>query len=72
MKDKTEEEQEDLLDLYGGLDSPDVELLLDLLAETVGIPPAMRILTLLDEEFLKTWQVKQLLQVISTFGSNRL
>ena len=43
---------------YGGLDSPDIDLLLDLLAETMSTGPAMKILTLLDETFLSHWQAR--------------
>ncbi len=58
-----ESEAEARMDVYGGLHSPDVELLLDLLAETEGIAPAMRILTLLDQEFHMSWRTHQLQQV---------
>ena len=47
-----------VLDVYGGLKSPDVEIMLDLLAETKGSSPAMRILTLLDPEFLNAWRTQ--------------
>ena len=52
-------ETERRADVFGGLNSPDVELLLDLLAETMGMAPAMRIMTMLDPELLKSWKVKR-------------
>ena len=52
-------------DVFGGLNSPDVELLLDLLAETMGMAPAMRIMTMLDPELLKSWKVKRRKEVIA-------
>ena len=52
------------IDVFGGLNSPDVELLLDLLAETMGMAPAMRIMTMLDPELLKSWKVKRRIEVI--------
>ena len=52
-----------ILDVYGGLKSPDVEIMLDLLAETKGSSPAMRILTLLDPEFLTAWRTQHHMQV---------
>ncbi len=51
------------LDVYGGLRSPDVELLLDLLAETEGVAPAVRILTMLDQEFHLAWRAHRLQHV---------
>ncbi len=50
------------MDVYGGLRSPDVELLLDLLAETEGVASAVRILTLLDQEFHLAWRTHRLQQ----------
>lgn len=58
-----QEKSTQALDVFGGMKSPDVELLLDLLAETMGIAPAMRILTLLDSEFHTSWRTQQLQQV---------
>ncbi|TRY63839.1 hypothetical protein TCAL_15258 [Tigriopus californicus] len=49
------------LDVYGGLHSPDVALLLDLLAETMGVASAMRILTILDQEFHAAWKTTQII-----------
>ncbi len=54
-------------DVFGGLNSPDVEMLLDLLAETMGVPPALRILTLVDQEFLTAMRSQQLQQVRMEF-----
>jgi hypothetical protein len=54
-----------MADVYGGLDSPDVQLLLDLLAETEGVGLAMRILTLLDTQFHEAWRPQNLNKVIS-------
>lgn len=50
-------------DVFGGLNSPDVELMLDLLAETMGIAPSMRILTMLDPELLTSWKVVRSVEV---------
>ena len=50
------------MDVYGGLKSPDVELLLDLLSETRGVHSALRILTMIDEEFISSWRVMGLRQ----------
>ena len=58
------EAMERRVDVFGGLNSPDVELLLDLLAETMGMAPAMRIMTMLDPELLKSWKVKRRIEVI--------
>ena len=55
--DLDKERQQQLIDVYGGIKSPDVQLLLDLLAETMGIEVSIRILTLLDEDFHQTWRV---------------
>ncbi len=51
------------LDVYGGLRSPDVELLLDLLAETEGVAQALRILAVLDQEVHLAWRTHRLRQV---------
>ena len=61
--DEEEIEMERKIDVFGGLNSPDVELLLDLLAETMGMAPAMRIMTMLDPELLKSWRVKRRTEV---------
>ena len=61
-----EEEMERKIDVFGGLNSPDVELLLDLLAETMGMAPAMRIMTMLDPELLKSWRVTRRTEVKPT------
>ena len=56
------------LDVLGGLKSQDVELLLDLLAETNGVEVALRILTQLDVQFHEAWKVrgvKQLVRVVT-------
>ena len=63
-----EEKREEAIDVFGGLDSPDVGLLLNLLAETIGIAPAMRILTLLDAEFHTSWKSQLLHQVRKNVG----
>ena len=53
------------VDVLGGLKSQDVELLLDLLAETNGVEVALRILTLLDNNFHEAWKVHAVKQVCS-------
>ena len=53
------------VDVLGGLKSQDVELLLDLLAETNGVEVALRILTLLDNDFHEAWKVHAVKQVCS-------
>ena len=57
--------RDDALDVLGGLKSQDVELLLDLLAETSGVEVAIRILTLLDAHFHDAWKVNAIKQVVS-------
>ena len=52
--------------MFGGLNSLDVELLLDLLAETMGLAPAMRILTILDPELHNAWKIKHSEEVRKT------
>ena len=52
------------LDVLGGLKSQDVELLLDLLAETNGVEVALRILTQLDVQFHDAWRVRGVKQVV--------
>ena len=47
MEKEGAEAMERRIDVFGGLNSPDVELLLDLLAETMGMAPAMRIMTMI-------------------------
>ena len=54
------------LDVLGGLKSQDVELLLDLLAETNGVAVALRILTQLDVQFHEAWRVRAVKQVVKT------
>ena len=56
-----------MMDVFGGLESPDVRLLMDLFSETRGVEAAIRILTILDEEFLEAWQVKGIRTKESTF-----
>ena len=63
------------LDVLGGLKSQDVELLLDLLAETNGLEVALRILTQLDVQFHEAWRVRGIKQVVRddfslNFGKN--
>ena len=63
------------LDVLGGLKSQDVELLLDLLAETNGVEVALRILTQLDVQFHEAWRVRGIKQVVRddsslNFGTN--
>lgn len=58
------------LDVYGGLHSPDVALLLDLLAETMGVASAMRILTILDQEFHAAWKTSQIINE-DDIGTNK-
>ena len=63
------------LDVLGGLKSQDVELLLDLLAETNGVEVALRILTQLDVQFHEAWKVRRVKQVVRVdfilnFGKN--
>ena len=63
------------LDVLGGLKSQDVELLLDLLAETNGVEVALRILTQLDVQFHEAWKVRRVKQVVRAdfilnFGKN--
>ena len=63
------------LDVLGGLKSQDVELLLDLLAETNGVEVALRILTQLDVQFHEAWKVRRVKQVVRddislSFGKN--
>ena len=63
------------LDVLGGLKSQDVELLLDLLAETNGVEVALRILTQLDVQFHEAWRVRGIKQVVRddfslNFGNN--
>ena len=61
--------KDDALDVLGGLKSQDVELLLDLLAETNGVEVSLRILTLLDNNFHNKWKVHAVKQVVRTkFG----
>ena len=38
--------------------SPDMKLLMDLFSETRGVEAALRILTVLDEEFMEAWKIK--------------
>ena len=57
--------RDDALDVLGGLKSQDVELLLDLLAETSGVEVAIRILTLLDAHFYDAWKVNAIKQLVS-------
>ena len=38
--------------------SPDMKLLMDLFSETRGVEAALRILTVLDEEFMEAWKVQ--------------
>ena len=52
------------LDVLGGLKSQDVELLLDLLAETNGVEVALRILTHLDTQFHEAWKVRGVKQLV--------
>ena len=52
------------LDVLGGLKSQDVELLLDLLAETNGVEVALRILTQLDVQFHEAWKVRGVKQLV--------
>ena len=64
------------LDVLGGLKSQDVELLLDLLAETNGVEVALRILTQLDAQFHEAWKVRKVKQVVRAyfilnFGKNQ-
>ena len=54
------------LDVLGGLKSQDVELLLDLLAETNGVEVALRILTQLDVQFHEAWKVRGVKQLVHT------
>ena len=54
------------LDVLGGLKSQDVELLLDLLAETNGVAVALRILTQLDVQFHEAWRVRAVKQVVKS------
>ena len=49
-----------MLDVFGGMRSPDMKLLMDLFSETRGVESALRILTVLDEEFMEVWRVKNL------------
>ena len=51
---------EEMLDVFGGMRSPDMKLLMDLFSETRGVESALRILTVLDEEFMEVWRVKNL------------
>ena len=44
-------------DVYGGLKSPDVEVLLDLLSETMGVEVALKIMALTDAEFGTMWRI---------------
>ena len=59
---------EEMLDVFGGMRSPDMKLLMDLFSETRGVESALRILTVLDEEFMEVWRVKnlQVNQVLKT------
>ena len=59
--------KDDALDVLGGLKSQDVELLLDLLAETNGIEVALRILTLLDNHFHEAWKVHAIKQIVRIY-----
>ncbi len=61
------EKLEKHMDVYGGLNSPDVELLLDLLAETMGLAQAMRIMTMLDPDLLSSWKVERNTEVYVGF-----
>ncbi len=56
-KKKSKVERDEALDVFGGLESPDIELLLDLLAEKMGVEVALSILTLLDDDFNATWSI---------------
>ena len=49
-----------MLDVFGGMRSPDMKLLMHLFSETRGVESALRILTVLDEEFMEVWRVKNL------------
>ena len=49
-----------MLDVFGGMRSPDMKPLMDLFSETRGVESALRILTVLDEEFMEVWRVKNL------------
>ena len=60
------------LDVLGGLKSQDVELLLDLLSETNGVEVALRILTLLDNNFHEAWKVHAVKQLVSNVCYNML
>jgi hypothetical protein len=50
-------ESETPASVYGGLDSPDVEILLDLLSEKMGVETALRIMALTNPEFGTLWQI---------------
>jgi len=45
----------DTLDVHGGLKSLDFEMLIDLLAEKMGLEIALRILATVDSEFREDW-----------------
>lgn len=72
MEKEGAEVMERRIDVFGGLNSPDICLLLDLLAETMGMAPAMRIMTMLDPELLKSWKVKRRIEVILDWKSKSL
>ena len=44
--------------IFAGMQSPDMKLLMDLFSETRGVEAALRILTVLDEEFMEAWKIK--------------
>jgi hypothetical protein len=50
-------EMEAVEDVFGGLNSPDVEILLDLLSEKMGVEIALRIMALTDKEFGTMWKI---------------